>query len=252
MSLADGTPQNISIVLYKPKYAGNVGSIARAAKNMGITKIIVVGVSDLDADQMYQRSTHLAADVVDAIQYKRTLEEALADFAYIVGTTARQGRGRGPFVSPRTAAEAIACVAPKNKVALLFGPEDTGLSNEEIRYCQSVTTIPTSDAFRSLNLSHAVIILSYEIFLALSEKSKTSPVAPKWARSSEIEGMYAQLKTTLAAIGFLRPENPDYWMMHLRRFFSRSGLLAREVKIIRGICRQIDWAAGRSSSNKKT
>ena len=252
MSLINEAAQNISIVLYKPKYAGNVGSIARAAKNMGITKIIVVGASDLDVHQMYPRSTHLAADVVDAIRYEQTLEEALADFGHIVGTTARLGRGRGPFVSPRSAAETIAVMAPHNKVALLFGPEDTGLSNDEIHYCQSVTTIPTSEAFRSLNLSHAAMILCYEVFLALSEKTKTTPVAPKWARSSEIEGMYDQLKSTLAAIGFLRPDNPDYWMMHLRRFFSRSGLLSREVKIIRGICRQIDWSVGRSSSNKKT
>lgn len=244
--------KNISIVLFKPKYAGNVGSIARAAKNMGITKIIVVGASDLDYDSMRQRSTHLALDIVDGIRYSESLEEALADFNFVVGTTARQGRGRGPFVSPCSAAHTIAGLAPKNKVALLFGPEDTGLSNDEIRLCQTIITIPTSEAFRSLNLSHAVMIVCYEIFLAFCEKSKTASTEPKWARLSETEDMYRQLQETLSAIGFLRPDNPDYWMMHLRRFFARSRLLSREVKIIRGLCRQVTWAIGRGDNNKKT
>jgi len=107
--------KNISIVLYKPKYAGNVGSVARAAKNMGIGKIMVVGTTDLDREAMEQRSTHLAADVLDQIQYVASIEEALGGFHYIVGTTARLGKGRGPFVSPRAAAQKIADLSRKIK-----------------------------------------------------------------------------------------------------------------------------------------
>jgi tRNA/rRNA methyltransferase len=233
--------KNISIVLYKPKYAGNIGSVARAAKNMGFSNISVVGTTDLDREEMQKRSTHLAADVLDKIQYFDNIDTALGDFNYIVGTTARLGKARGPFIAPRVIAEKIVNVSRKNKVALLFGPEDTGLANDELRYCHAVVTIPTSREFTSLNLSHAVMILCYEIFVASSTAAKE--VTPKLALSSELEGMYGQIKTLLAEMGFLNPENPDYWMMHLRRFFTRAGLLSREVKIIRGICRQLEWYA---------
>ncbi len=233
--------KNISIVLYKPKYAGNVGSIARAAKNMGIGKIIIVEASGFDHEEMQQRSTHLAADVLDKIRYCKNIGEALGKFNYIVGTTARLGKARGPFISPRAMANDIVNISQKNKVALLFGPEDTGLANDQMRFCQSVVTIPTSREFTSLNLSHAVMILCYELFVASSGEAQE--LVPTLARSNELEGMYGQIKTLLANIGFLNPENPDYWMMHLRRFFTRAGILSREVKIVRGICRQLEWYA---------
>lgn len=235
--------KNISVVLYKPKYAGNIGSVARAAKNMGIRNLIVVGAAGFDREEMQQRSTHLATDVLDQIQYCENINEALGSFNYIVGTTARLGKARGPFISPRAVACDIVDISQKNKVALLFGPEDTGLANEELRLCHAVVTIPTSREFTSLNLSHAVMILCYEIFIASSGAANSAEVTPKLARSQELEGMYGQIKTLLADIEFLNPENPDYWMMHLRRFFSRASLLSREVKIIRGICRQLQWYA---------
>jgi tRNA/rRNA methyltransferase len=235
--------KNISIVLYKPKYAGNIGSVARAAKNMGISNIIVVGKTDFDREEMQQRSTHLAADVLDQIQYLERIDESLGSFNYIVGTTARLGKARGPFIAPRAVAQDIAGISQKNKVALLFGPEDTGLANEELRLCHAVVTIPTSREFTSLNLSHAVMILCYEIFIASSPVTTGAQATPKLALSSELEGMYEQIKTLLADIEFLNPENPDYWMMHLRRFFGRVSLLSREVKIVRGICRQLAWYA---------
>jgi tRNA/rRNA methyltransferase len=231
--------KNISIVLYKPKYAGNIGSVARAAKNMGISNIIVVGKADYDREEMQQRSTHLAADVLDQIQYFESIEEALGSFKYIVGTTARLGKARGPFIAPRAVAKDIADISQKNKVALLFGPEDTGLTNDELRLCHAVVTIPTSREFTSLNLSHAVMILCYETFTASSAATTLATATPKLALSKELEGMYGQIKTLLADIEFSNPENPDYWMMHLRRFFSRTGLLSREVGITRGICRKL-------------
>lgn len=235
--------KNITVVLHKPKYAGNIGAVARAAKNMGIHNIMVVGPESYNREEMQQRSTHLAADVLDQIRYCENIEEALGGFNYIVGTTARLGKARGPFMSPRAAAQDLADISRKNKVALLFGPEDTGLANEELRLCHMVVTIPTSREFTSLNLSHAVMILCYEIFIASSGAAGKEEATPKLALSSELEGMYGQIKTLLADIGFLNPENPDYWMMHIRRFFARSGILSREVKIVRGICRQLQWYA---------
>jgi tRNA/rRNA methyltransferase len=239
--------KNISIVLFRPKYAGNVGSVARAAKNMGIHDIIIVGTTNLEQEVMRQRSTHLAVDVLDQIKYFDFLEAALGGFNYIVGTTARTGKARGPFWSPRAAAQDIANVSQKNKIALLFGPEDTGLANDQLRFCHRVVTIPTSREFTSLNLSQAVMILCYEIFIASPATVSVAESQPKLALASELEGMYGQIKDLLGKIGFLNPENPEYWMLDLRRFFSRSGLSSREVKIIRGICRQMEWHA----DNKK-
>ena len=222
-------------------FRSNIGSVARAAKNMGISQLVVVGPKDYDREEMQQRSTHLAADVLDQIQYSHSIEEALGGFQYIVGTTARLGKARGPFISPRAAAQTVADISQKNKVALLFGPEDAGLANDQLRLCHSVVTIPTSREFTSLNLSHAVMILSYEVFIATALAETAGDAAPKLARSSELEGMYGQIKSLLSEIGFLNPENPEYWMMDLRRFFSRAGLLSREVKIVRGICRRMEW-----------
>jgi tRNA/rRNA methyltransferase len=229
---------NVTIVLKGPKFPGNVGSAARCAKNMGIGKLIVVGNRDLDDEAVRQMATHVSKDVVETIRHFDTLDGALAGFSWIVGTTARQGSGRGPAVTPRRMAESLVAISQENAIALLFGPEDTGLTNDDLRFCQTVVTIPTA-GFKSVNLSHAVMIVAYEMLMArMSEEAKATP---KLAGSRELEGMYVQLKAVLQAIGFLNPENPDYWMMHIRRLFARTTLQAREVKIIRGICRQIEW-----------
>lgn len=231
--------ENITIVLHKPKYPGNIGSVARCAKNMGMGNITVVGGQRYEIEEIKQMATHFAADLVDRIQYHDELGEALAKFQYIVGTTSRRGAARGPFVSPREMAEVLVDISQNNEVALLFGPEDMGLANDELRYSHLVVTIPASQEMKSINLSHAVMILCYEIFV-----TRLSPLelfTPRLASSGEIEGMYGQIKELLMRIGFLKPENPDLWMMHIRRFFSRTRLYSREVKIIRGICRQLEW-----------
>jgi len=129
-------------------------------------------------------------------------------------------------------------MSQNNLAAILFGPEDRGLSNEHLRYCHTIVTIPT-DAFSSLNLAQAVMIICYEILLA----ARTGPleVEPRLANSFELEGMYGHLREVLTTIGFLDPQNPEHWLLNIRRFLSRLPLRAREVRIIRGVCRQIDW-----------
>lgn len=229
---------NITLVLKGPKFPGNVGSAARCAMNMGINKMIVVGNRNLEDEAVRQMATHVAKEIVEGIRHCDTLDEALAEFSWVVGTTARHGSGRGPAVFPRRMAEIVAGLSQKNEVALLFGPEDRGLTNDDLSFCQTVVTIPTA-GFKSLNLSHAVMVICYELLLAKMEKEEKPP--PKLASTKELEGMYAQLKQTLMDIGFLLPDNPDYWMMHIRRLFSRTTLQTREVKILRGICRQIEW-----------
>ena len=145
----------------------------------------------------------------------------------------------------RQMAEKIVEVSQNNSVALLFGAEDRGLTNDELRWCQLLVNIPT-DGFTSLNLSHAVMILCYEILVT---EADVSAFTPKLATAAELEGMYDQIGDLLQKIGFLNKENPDYWMMHIRRFLSRTHLQAREVKIMRGICRQLVWYEGNKSKS---
>ncbi len=241
----------ITLVLTRPKYPGNIGSVARAAKNMGIHRIRVVKRSDLDLNesypQIYQMSTHLAIDVVEKIEFFSTLEEAIADASYVVGTTARFGTARRPVIDPVEMAERLIDVSRNNQVAIVFGPEDTGLSTEELQCCHDFVAIPTSDAFRSINLSHAVMIICYELFKA-SLPVQDKGFTPKLASAGELEGMYTQLQDMFVKIDFINPENPEYWMTSVRRMLSRLRLQAKEVKMIRGICRQVLWY----TSNKKT
>lgn len=238
--------ENITVVLRGPKYAGNIGSVARCAKNMGVEKIMVINGRHLPVAEMKQMSTHFAADLIDHIEYYEDLREALANFEFVVGTTARLGSVRGPVVSPRDMATTLIDISENNRVALLFGPEDTGLSNEDLRSCQGLVTIPTSPVLKSLNLSHAVMILCYELFTAA--RDEVEGFTPRFATIGEIEGMYEQLKSLLQRIGFLNPQNPEYWMLHIRRFFARTKLFSRDVKIIRGICRQMNWYFDQKSS----
>jgi tRNA/rRNA methyltransferase len=231
--------ENITLVLHRPKHHGNIGSAARCAKNMGMRNIVVVSRDEPDMEKIRQMSTHLAVDVVERIRFVESLDEALGGFQWVVGTTSRTGSMRQPSGSPREVAANLVNLSQKNKVAVLFGPEDIGLTNDELKHCQALITIPTSDKLRSLNLSHAVMIVCYEIFLAstaVPERFK-----PRLAPSAELEGMYGQIQDLFVRIGFINPQNPDYWMLNVRRFFSRIDLRSRDVKMIRGLCRRIDW-----------
>jgi tRNA/rRNA methyltransferase len=154
------------------------------------------------------------------------------------------GKGRPAFQTPREAANKLAEVSRKNKVALLFGPEDAGLTNEELRFGHMLVHIPVSDRFRSINLSHAVMILCYEIFTAAASPKA---FAPRLASTGELEGMYSHIRDVSLRIGFINPQNPEYWMTSIRRFLARVELRSREVKIIRGFCRQLDWFCGKQN-----
>ncbi len=235
---------NVTVVLNRPKYPGNIGSVARCAKTYGCREHPGCRRGRVRGRENPPDVHHLAADVVDRIRYERDLAKALSGFQYIVATTARVGRARPAFQTPREAAAKLVEISQKNRVALLFGAEDAGLTNDELRYGHLLVHIPVSERFRSINLSHAVMILCYEIFTAASEK-KT--FAPRLASSEELEGMYEHIKEVSLRIGFINPQNPEYWMTSIRRFLSRVQLRSREVKIIRGFCRQLDWFCGKQN-----
>jgi tRNA/rRNA methyltransferase len=229
---------NIAIVLVQPNISENIGAAARAMCNMGLRRLIVVDPPRCDLTRVCKMATQTALEVVEEMEVYGRLPEALREFRYVVGTTARLGGQRQVIRSPDRLAEKLVSLAAENPVAILFGPEDRGLTNEDLRFCHSVTTIPTA-GFSSLNLAQAVMVICYELF-----RCRTDPppeFARRLANRFELDAMYDQLKDVLLRISFINPSNPDYFMNNLRHFGTRMQLRAKEVQIIRGICRQIDW-----------
>ena len=233
---------NIHIVLHKPRYPENIGSAARAMWNMGLRQLVVVAPENFNRVQILKLSTHEAAHIVEQAHQHDQLREALSGYQYVVGTTARLGKQRQVIQKPEHLAAHLIPISQKNRIAILFGPEDSGLSNEDIRFCHALLNIPTAD-FSSINLAQAVMIVCYALYTSGMEDP--APFTPRLASRRELDSMYSQLKDILVRISYINPENPDYFMNNLRRFFTRLQLRAKEVTIIRGLCRQVDWYAGK-------
>ena len=240
---------HITIVLVEPQIPENIGAAARAMHNMGIRKLILVRPKNRDLPRVLKMATGTSTEVVEGMEVFDDLREALRPFGYVAGTTARTGSHRPPMTHPRRLAEDLVAVSRRNEVAVMFGPEDRGLSNEHLRYCHTIVTIPT-DRFSSLNLAQAVMILCYEMFVAKADPG--APSVPRLADKFELEGMYDHLKDVLTKIGFINMQNPEHWMLNLRRFLSRIPLRAREVRVIRGICRQMDWYSDQLEKKRRT
>jgi len=231
---------NLAIVLMEPKYPENIGAAARCAMNMGISRLIVVRDDAPDQEKMLKMATHKAAHLIENLKLFSNLAEALTPFSHVVGTSARQGRKRRIENSPRYMLETVLPLLENNQVALLFGPEHRGLTNEDLKYCQTTVTIPTAD-FSSLNLAQAVAILCYELYWGVMYSGKVMQSSPKLASTYELEGMYEHVEKLLNRIGFLRTNDSSYWIRNIRHFLGRVGLRAKEARIIRGFCRQFLW-----------
>lgn len=254
--------RNITIVLVRPQYAGNIGAVCRAMKNMGLTRLNLVSPEQGPLSAEARMMATSAKDILQKARIFSSLESALQDFRWIAGTSARKGINRGPFISPREICPEIIQHARSIPVAILFGPEDRGLTNRELDPCHALISIPTHPALSSLNLAQAVILLSYELYLAsLGElgigdfglrnekrvrREKTcssSGLQPPLAEFQKVEKMYAHLEQLLLRIGFLDANNPKRIMHTLRRIFGRANLCDRDVAILRGIFRQLEWYA---------
>ena len=247
--------QNISIVLVKPQFAGNIGAVSRAMKNMGLSRLILVSPAQDPFSPEAKMMATSAKDLLHRALIFSSLGEALSGFRWVAGTSARQGRLRGPFISPREICSEIISIARSIPVAILFGPEDKGLTNEELAPCQALISMPTHANLSSLNLAQAVMIFGYELYMAtLTNQTGGSSIPgpfPKLAEFQRVEGMYAHLEDLLLRIGFLDPKNPKRIMHTLRRIFGRANLSDRDVAILRGIFRQLDWYATHHPEEKK-
>jgi len=233
---------DIRIVLVRPQGQMNIGSVARAMKNVGLRELALVDPvgSPIHPDaRLMAVGAHNILE--DALLFPQ-LADALADCTWVIGTTRRGGKRREGVVDPRQMAAEIAEIIQQNKVAVVFGSEDRGLSNRDLDLCQRLVTIPAHEEYGSLNLAQAVMIVCYELYLASGRKKDTLP-GKRLATSAELEGMYRHMGETLLRIGFLEQNNPQRMMAVLRRIFSKAQLDLREVRVLRGICRQANWYA---------
>ena len=229
--------ENIAVVLVNPLYSENIGSAARACANFGVPNLIVVNPAELDELKMKAMATKTGASVLENMKIFPDLSSALKDFNYVIGTTGRLGKRRLVYHTVKELAPYICELSINNKIAILFGNERFGLSNEELFHCDRVLTIPTTEK-ASLNVAQAVIIVLYEIFQSASEPKIPKP---ELATQQELSIMYALIEATLKEIDYIPHENKTLWMTNIRRFLSRLELTSREVKIIQGFCRQLLW-----------
>ncbi len=234
----------IRIVLVNTTHSGNIGAAARAMKNMGVTQLVLVDpIAEIDGDAIVRASG--ASEILDSCITVSSLDEAVAGCGLVIGTSARGRHIPWPLCSPRECADkAKKAVANNNSVALVFGRESRGLTNEELHKCNAHVHIPTNPDFSSLNIAAAVQVLCYEMRIAsLEEESVDGGGKNKWgvewdyemAPHGDMERFFDHLKDSLVDIGFLDPNTPKQLMTRLRRMFQRTALDTMEVSMMRGI-----------------
>ena len=231
------TLENLRIVLVEPRGSGNIGSIARAMKNMGLGDLAIVGSGRTESFWARAMASH-AKDVLKQARRFATLREAVADCGLVVGTSCRGGLYRRHSRTPRETAPEIVAAMQAGKCALVFGPEDHGLSNRDLKYCQTLITIPSGSAYPSLNVAQAVMICVYEIFIA---RLGQAPQKITRAPAEDVERLFDRMRRTLLKIGFLDSQNPEHILFALRRVLGRAGLEEADVRILTGLFRQIEW-----------
>ncbi len=232
-----------AFVLVRPKSAGNIGSAARAIKNMGFDDLrLVAPEASTKSNDAHAMAVH-ANDVLARAKIFASLGDAVEDCNLTVGTTCRGGPYRETTRPLRETALDLAEASVTNRIAMIFGTEDTGLTNHELKFCQKLITIPTSAEYASINLAQSVLLCAYELRMALAAEAPASSEPQQLASAAAVDAAMERLKESLLAIGFLPEENPDHLMFTLRGIFARSGLGLRELEIINGIAKHTKWAA---------
>ena len=228
---------SIAVVLARPSEPGNVGAVARAMANMGLERLILVEPAAAIDDVARARAVG-AAHVLDAAERVGDLAGALAPFRRVVGTTsARERAAAAPLLPARELPRALAADPPATPTALLFGPERSGLTTDELARCSPLVTIPARARQPTLNLAQAVLIVAYELALAVEPPpAPDASLVP--AAFEEVEGLFGHLGRVLPAIGFARDDTFAATLRDLRRLAARGALTEREVRLLRGICRR--------------
>jgi tRNA (cytidine32/uridine32-2'-O)-methyltransferase len=232
--------KNIRIVLVNTSHPGNIGAAARAMKNMGLSSLYLVEPKQHPTMEAYRRSVG-ANDVLDSAVVVSDLNQAISGCLWVAGTSARLRTIEWPILAPRECVQQGIEHLDQGEIAIVFGRENSGLTNEEMEKCNALLHIPTNAEYSSLNLAAAVQVVCYEFRLALIHEKTIKAKSKKHredalASSDQLEGMYQHLHDALGALDFFGTNNPDVVMRRLKGLFNRAGTTQREVSIVRGIC----------------
>lgn len=235
---------NISIVLVEPQGPLNVGSVCRAMMNLGFSRLRLVNPCSTYRSLDARRMALAAESILNNAEVFPTLKTALADCHLAFGTTRRFGKYREDCISPEETAARAMSQPSGTRIAMVFGREDRGLHTSELDLCQTFVTIPTDAAYPSMNLSHAVALVLYEI-RKHALRAQTAPADETTAATAaQVEHMFQHMRRTLVEVDYLDHQNPDHILRAFRRLFGRTGLSDREVRILQGLWSRIDWIEG--------
>lgn len=240
----------IRIVLVQTTHPGNIGGVARAMKNMGLSRLALVQPKIFPSEEADARSSG-ATEILQNAEIFDSLQDAVSESSLVIGTSARSRHIPWPLVSPREMSSVIAAVNESAEVSIVFGREDRGLTNEELHLCHLHVHIPTDPSFSSLNIAAAVQVIAYELRMKLlsNEAVEESRWGVQWdvelAEHQELERMFDHLERALVKIDFLDPENPRQLMPRLRRLFLRAVPDKLEVNVLRGILTAVERQSGR-------
>ncbi|MEC8103039.1 MAG: RNA methyltransferase [Pseudomonadota bacterium] len=240
----------LRVVMVNTTHSGNIGAAARAMKNMGLSRLVLVDpIASID-EEAIQRSSR-AEDILHKAEIFPTLEEAIAGCGLVVGTSARSRSVPWPLMTPRQCGDRVGqAAAADNDIALVFGRESRGLTNEELHLCNAHVHIPTDETFSSLNVAQAIQVMAYEMRLALTQ-TDTDESMQRWgvdwdypmATHEQLNGMLQHMEQTLVEIGFLDPNTPKQLMTRLRRLYQRAAPDRMEVNILRGMLAAVQRTA---------
>lgn len=235
--------ENIRIVMVNTSHPGNIGAAARAMKNMGLSRLYLVEPKDYPSIEAINRSVG-AVDVLDNAVVVENLNQAVAGCVWVAGTSARLRTIQWSTLEPKDCVQKALENLEQGEIAIVFGNETSGLTNEQMEKCNVLLHIPTNPEFSSLNIAAAVQLVCYEIRQALvavkTKKAKGSKHRyDTLANTTQLDGLYQHLSESLQQIGFFGTKNPDIMMRRLKSLFNRAATTQREVSILRGICSAI-------------
>jgi TrmH family RNA methyltransferase len=236
----------VDVVLVRPARPANVAAACRALKNMGLRSLAIVGGSEGLGAAEVRALAYGAWDLLEAAERKASLREAVAAATFVAGTT---GRAHPEAWTPRRLAAQAASRSGGGRLAIVFGPEASGLSDGELAQCHVRVHIPADPAHPSLNLAQAVLLVAYELRLASIDAGAVPEAPPSResapATAGELEAALDDLRRALLAVGYLNAANPDAVLAEWRSLIARAGPSAREVNLLRGLARQVQWAGDR-------
>lgn len=233
--MTDQIFNHIRIVLCQTSHPGNIGSTARAMKTMGLSRLYLVRPKHFPDGEAKSLAVN-AADLLDTAVVTQTLEEAIADCQFVIGVSGKQRSLSQQVITVRQAAAEVKNISTHQEVALVFGTEMSGLSNEEADRCHMLATIPANPEYTSLNLAQAVQIMCYELRMAITTGELHYQEKPaELASQEDLERFYEHMREVLEQIGYINPRAPKKLFERLRRLYGRTRLEKEEVNLLRGI-----------------